>query len=114
MNKLAQVTPVTNPALGDNLQSLTGVEFFQKLLPSAIGLLFVIGSLLFVFVFIIGAIQWIASGGEKSAVEAARGKISSAIIGLVVLFSVIAIVLLIEQFFGIHILTIDIGPLYIK
>lgn len=113
MNKLA-LTPVNNPALGDNLQSLTGLEFFQKLLPAAIGLLFVVGSLLFVFVFIIGAIQWMASGGEKGAVEAARGKISSALIGLVVLFSIIAIVLLVENFFGIHILTIDIGPLYIK
>lgn len=114
MNKLAEAQPITNPALGDKLQSLSGIEFFQKLLPAAIGLGFVVGSLLFVFIMLIGAIQWISSGGDKAAVEAARGKISNAIIGLVALFSIIAIIKVIESFFGINILTIDIGPLKIE
>lgn len=107
-------TNFTNPILGPNLQNLTGLQFFQKLLPAVIGLGFVVGFLIFVFIFILGAIQWISSGGDKAAVDAARGKISNAIIGLVVLLSVIAIIKLIENFFGINILTIDIGPLKIQ
>jgi len=41
---------------------------------------------------IIGAIQWISSGGDKASVEAARGKVMNAIIGLIVLFVVFALI----------------------
>ena len=103
-----------NPILGDNLQGLTGEEFFQKLLPALVGLGFVVGIVIFFFVMLLGAIQWITSGGDKAGVEGARGKIMNAIIGIVILFSLLAIVKLIESFFGIDILTIDIGPLKIE
>lgn len=103
-----------NPILGKNLQGLSGLEFFQKLLPALVGLGFLVGVILFFFVMLLGAIQWIISGGDKAAVEGARGKIMNAIIGLVILFSLLAVVKLIENFFGINILTLDIGPLKIE
>lgn len=89
-------------------------SFFQKLLPALVGLGFLVGVILFFFVMLLGAIQWIISGGDKAAVEGARGKIMNAIIGLVILFSLLAVVKLIENFFGINILTLDIGPLKIE
>lgn len=104
---------IINPIIGD-LGSLSGVEFFQKLLPALVGLGFMVGVIIFFFVMLLGAIQWITSGGDKAGVEGARGKIMNAIIGLVILFSLLAIVKLIESFFGIDILTIDIGPLKIE
>lgn len=79
-----------------------------------IGLAFVIGSLIFFFVMVIGAIQWISSGGDKAAIEGARGKISNAIIGFVILLAVFAVLGVIEDFFGFNILTLDIGPLMIE
>lgn len=110
--------PITNPALGPTLQSYAagggGVLFLQTLIPNLIGLAFVVGVVIFFFMLVIGAIQWISSGGDKGAVEAARGRITQALIGIVVLFSVFAIIKLIEGFFGINILTLDIGPLIIK
>lgn len=109
---------ITNPALGPTLQGdLTtggGVGFVQKLIPSLIGLAFVAGAVLFFFMLIIAALQWITSGGDKAAVEAAKGRLTQAIIGIVILFAVYAIVSLIQNFFGINIITIDIGPLMIK
>lgn len=63
---------------------------------------------------LLGAITWIGSGGDKAAIEGARGRITQALIGIVVLFSVFAIIKLIEGLFGIKILTLDIGPLIIK
>lgn len=109
---------ITNPIFGDNLQSFINtnnpVGFFQKLLPAAIGMLFVVGVTIFLFMIILGAIGWISSGGDKAALEAAKGKISNAIIGVVVLLSTFALVKIIETFFGINILTIDIGPLIIQ
>jgi len=110
---------LTNPALGPNLQSLfafqdPGVSFFQKFFPAAIGIGLVIGIILFLFMMITGAIQWILSGGDKTKLETARSKIGSAIVGLVVLLALFAIIKLVELFFGIDILTIDIGPLKIE
>lgn len=104
---------ILNPALG-NLNQNTGIAFFQKLITALIGLALVGGALIFFFMLVFGAIQWIASGGDKAAVESARGKITSALIGIVVLFLTFAIIQAIETFFHISILTLDIGPLKIK
>ena len=109
---------ITNPALGPTLQDILksegGTGFLQRLLPNLIGLFLVIGVIIFFFYMLIGAIQWISSGGDKGRVEGARGKITNAIIGLIVLLSTFAIITLIEGFFGINILTLDIGPFKIK
>jgi hypothetical protein len=111
---------VTNPVLGPNLQGAIGefgsspAWFFQTFIPMFITLGFIIGVIVFFFVLIIGAIQWISSGGDKQALEGARGKISNALIGLVILFATFAIIKLIETFFGFSILTLDIGGLIIK
>ena len=104
---------ITNPVLGA-LGKNTGVQYFQSLIPSAVGLVFVAGSIIFFFMLIWGAIQWIASGGDKGGLEEARNKITNALVGIVILFASFAIVKLIEAFFGIHILTLDIGPLIIQ
>jgi hypothetical protein len=105
---------IRNPALGPGLQGKTGISFFQSFVPSLVGMGFVIGVLFFFFYMMIGAIQWISSGGDKAGVEGARGKITAAIIGIVILFALFALLKIIEDFFGIDILTLDIGPLVIE
>lgn len=115
---LAQNAPpvtsgINNPAIG-NLNNNSGVSFIQQLIPSLIGLAFVAGALLFFFMLVLAAIQWIGSGGDKAAVEGARGKLTQALVGIIVLFSAFAIIKVIETFFNINILNIDIQPLLIK
>jgi uncharacterized membrane protein len=107
---------ITNPAFeGSPLGGITtGKEFFQKLIPNLVGLAFVVGAIIFFFIMIIGAIQWISSGGDKTAIEGARGKIANALVGFVILLSLFALLKVIESFFGIDILTLDIGPLMIE
>lgn len=104
---------ITNPILGDLAQK-TGPEFFQGFIPGLIGLAFVAGTIIFFFVLTVGAIQWISSGGDKQALESARGRITSAIIGIIILFSLFAVLDLIQIFFKIKIMTLDIGPLVIQ
>lgn len=104
---------IINPAIG-NLNNHTGIGFLQQLIPSLIGLAFVAGAVLFFFMLLLSAIQWISSGGDKGAVEAARGRLTQALIGIVILFCAFAIIKLVEYFFGISILVLDIGPLIIK
>ena len=48
-----------------------------------------------------GGIQWILSGGDKGSVQSAQGKITHAIIGLVVLLSTYAVVIILGWFFNI-------------
>ncbi len=127
MNKLAQtgfsdgttgvdnsLTTIKNPILGDSLNSLTGQGFISQFIPKAIGLLFIFGSIAFFFMFVWGAISWILSGGDKAHVENAKGRITNALIGFVLMIGVFAVATLIEKFFGINILSIDIGPLVIQ
>lgn len=105
---------IENPVLGPSLQSKSGVGFFQDLLPRMIGLALVIGVIVFFFIMVTGAIQWITSGGDKTAIEGARGKITNALVGVVLLLSVFALLKIIEDFFGINILSLDIGVLKIQ
>lgn len=111
-NLLAQET-ITNPALGPGLREITGIGFFQKFLPNLLGLSFVIGTLIFFAILIIGAIQWISSGGDKAAIESARGKINNALMGILILFALFALMKFLESFFGINILELNLGPLQI-
>ena len=115
MQKLAVANPllpdgsVLNPP--DSQQgSYTTVELIQNFITLG----FIIASLLFVFWFMLGAIRWITSGGDKNKLETARGTVANAIIGLVVLFSLYVILKLLEKFFGINLLQIDLNKIKIR
>jgi len=112
MNYLAEA--INNPALGETLKGETGVSFFQSTLPAIVVLVLVIGTIIFFFVLIAGAVGWITSGGDKAKVEVARGRITNALVGLVVLFATFAIVQFIESFFSINILKLNFESLNIK
>ncbi len=105
---------ITNPLLKDTLQTKTGIEFFQSFIPNLITLGLIIGVVFFLFILIMGALQWISSGGDKNALEAAKSKITNAMVGIVILFAIFAVLKLIENFFGVSILTLDIGSLVIQ
>jgi len=104
---------INNPVLG-NGGNPSGVEFVQNFIPQAIGLGFVAGTVIFFFMLLFGAIQWISSGGDKQGLEGARSKVTNAIIGLVILFSLWVVLNLINGFFNIKIMRLDIGPLVIQ
>jgi hypothetical protein len=82
------------------LETLT----FGQVIGAAIVLILIIAAIVFFFILIIGGVRWITSGGDKAATEAARSQITSALVGLVIVFSAWAILQLIELFFGIDIL----------
>lgn len=105
---------INNPVVGEHLQGKTGVTFFQRVIPSLVSLALVVGFIIFFFNLISGAIGWISSSGDKAKLETARGRISSALVGVVILISSFALIRFIERFFDIPILTLDIGKLIIK
>lgn len=76
------------------------VDTLASVLSTVIGLLTVIGVLYFIFVLITGAIGIISSGGDKGAFEDARRKITTGVIGLVVVVAAMFIVSLITMLLG--------------
>lgn len=75
-----------------------------KLISALVGALLIIAALLAFFYLILGGIQWITSGGDKAGMEAARNKITHAIVGLIIVGAAWAIMILIQQFLGITII----------
>ena len=110
---------ITNPVLSETLSKILsqenpGLVFLQLLLNNLIILVFVIAILVFFFMFIAGGIQWMTSGGDKAATESARGRITAALIGLLIVFMVYAILTLIKTFFGFDLTQIDISRLFLE
>jgi hypothetical protein len=77
---------------------------FGKLISAAVGTLMIIAALLAFFWLILGGIQWITAGGDKAGMEAARNKITHAIVGLIIVGAAWAIMLLVQNFLGISII----------
>lgn len=78
---------------------------FGKLFSGAVALLLLVAFILAFFFLILGGISWLTSGGDKAAVEAARNKIISAIIGLVIVAAVWALFQLVGGAIGFNILS---------
>jgi len=74
------------------------------LISAAVGTLLIVAALITFVYLILGGIQWITSGGDKTAMEAARNKITHAIVGLVIVGSAWAIMALVQNFLGISII----------
>lgn len=55
-------------------------------IPAIISFIFVISIIVALFYLIWGGFKWLTSGGDKSAVGAAREHIIAAVIGLVIIF----------------------------
>jgi len=102
---------ITNPLLPTRLNSLSGVGFMQAISRTLISLIFLGGSLIFFFMFILSGIKWVSSGGDKAKLDEAQKGITSALVGLVILFSVFAIIKLVETIFGINITNLKLPTL---
>jgi len=66
-------------------------------------ILLIVGAILAFIYIVLGGLQWITSGGDKTHLEAARNKITNAIVGLIIVAAAWAIMLLVQQFLGINI-----------
>ncbi|MEI7653511.1 MAG: hypothetical protein WCJ70_04555 [bacterium] len=76
--------PFPVPTLGDLLGSLIKIFFF-------------IAGLMSLLYLLLGAFEWVRSGGKEEDIEGAQKKIMAAIIGLIVMVAVLTLVIVIEQ-----------------
>jgi len=64
---------------------------------------FIVAVVAALFYLLWGAVRWIFSGGDKAAIEGARGEILAAIIGLIILFFIALIFNVLLGFFNVNI-----------
>lgn len=112
MEKILSLVSSTVYAQSDAAISLTpkgqfsnlGGYTFSQIISALVLMVLVIAALIAFFFLIYGGIKWITSGGDKEQTAAAQSTLTSAIIGLAVVFSTWAILNLLGTFFGIGIL----------
>jgi len=80
------------------------MEKFSGAISAIVGFLTIVAGLWFIFQFITGAIQWLASGGDKAGLQQAQQKLTNSFIGLILVVAAIAIVSLVGEFLGFKIL----------
>jgi len=105
---------IVNPILqGTALEGMSGPGFVANFVRVAVTGVLIVGVIVFFFMFVLGAISWMTSGGDKGAYEAARQRVVNAVIGLFIMLTLWGIITLLEAMFGIDILTIDLSSLVI-
>jgi hypothetical protein len=72
---------------------------FGQVLTFILRFFFIIAGLVALIYLLLGALGWITSGGNKESVDKAREKIQAAVIGIILIFVVLAIVVVIENIF---------------
>ncbi len=81
-----------------------GAGIFVGAISNIVGFLTAVAIIWFIFQFIIGAISWISAGGDAKAVEAAKGKLTNAVVGIVIVFTALVLVSAVGALLGINIL----------
>lgn len=98
------------PALSIAKPDNVAITNIGTLISGAVkGSLLVAAILVFAYL-IMGGIQWITSGGDKGKTQEARDKITAALVGLAVVASAWAVMLIIQYFFGISVLDENLAP----
>ena len=77
----------------------------QLVISNGIMIAFVIATIVVLFFLILGAFQWITSGGDKEKINKARGTIVNALIGLALLALAFLIVNVIATILGLNTLS---------
>ena len=94
---LAQINNPAVPSLGDPEKA---PQIFGKFISGFIGLLLVAATIWAFVNLLLGAFNWISSGGDKGKLETAQQKILHAVMGLVIVFASWAIFIVLLQFLG--------------
>src|SRR3990167_6961117 len=96
-----------NLSPGGQFSSLNSITI-AGLISAFVILVLIVAALVFFFMLVWGGIRYITSGGDKGQTEAARNQITAALIGLVIVFAAWAIINLIQIFFNIDIISLNI------
>ena len=84
---------------------LSGIPDIIAIVRTAIRFILIVAFIAAFVMLLIGGIRWILAGGDEKAVAGARGTITAALIGLVIVLVAFAIIRLVEIFFNVTIIS---------
>jgi hypothetical protein len=102
MSLIPQVFADTS-TIGIAQPSTMKITDIGKLISSAISLAFIVAGILAFAFLVIGGIEWLTSGGDKTKTEGARNRITAALVGLAIIAASWALMQLVSYFFGIDV-----------
>lgn len=102
-NPASVIGNIEPPSSIKELVGQGGATGLNTVLTNAIKLIYEVAIILFIFMILISAIQWITSGGEKEKIAGAQGRLTNAVIGLVILGLAWVIAATLGKLTGIHI-----------
>lgn len=73
------------------------VPEFTEIIAFFIKFILIVAGIFALIYLILGAFSWVTSGGDKEKVEKAQQKIQAAVVGMIIIFVVLAIAVLIER-----------------
>lgn len=77
---------------------------FADLVGSLLSIVIPVSALILLLYLIWGAIEWLASGGDKGKLEKARGRITTGVIGIIVVSATISLFMLMQQILNVCVL----------
>jgi hypothetical protein len=101
---LEKIFAADSPAITLKKPDQMRITDVGMLISAAVGMLMILAALLAFFYLILGGIQWITAGGDKAGMEAARNKITHAIVGLIIVGAAWSIMTLVQNFLGVTII----------
>src|SRR3989338_781018 len=91
---------IVNPAVPSLKDPEKAPQILGKFVSGFISLLLMAATILAFVNLLLGAFNWISSGGDKGKLETAQQKILHAVMGLVLVFASWAIFIVLLQFLG--------------
>ncbi len=95
---------IQNPFFPDVAGPDQAPALIGQTLSNILTLLFGGAGIAFFFMFVLGGLKWVTSGGDKEKIEGAKKQITSAIIGLILILSVFVVIGLLNHLFGVNLI----------
>ena len=100
--------PALNAAVGNLASGTSGTTVLQIFITNGMTFAFGLAALVLIVMLLIGAYEYITAGGDKEALQKSVKRITQALIGILILFSIYLIVGIIGTLFGINVLQLNI------
>ena len=81
-----------------------GGQVVANIISSLLSVALVVGAIALLLFLVWGAIEWITAGGDSGKIEKARTRITQSIVGILVLSSVIAIFMIVQNILGVSLI----------
>ena len=102
--QLGEFKPPVENSWTDFSGTFGPLSTMETVISAILGILTVGGGLLFIYTFVMGAVDWITAGGDSGKVQKARDRMIQGAIGLIVLVMSYAIIDLLSGVLGFEIL----------